>query len=154
MSDLIFQIFVSFVVFLFVCCLQYRPEQPSTITEVSKNKTKTTQPIIPLLPPVKQRLHNTTEVITNDVIIPPFHSAIAYLPPVKVSHQNQTTPIINPTLITEAPKSNKPQISPNITLKALKEYIKEHNLQTLIYEKLGKSYSKAKKEELFKALNS
>ncbi|WP_013325702.1 hypothetical protein [Gloeothece verrucosa] len=157
MSNLIFPILISLTAFIFVCCFQYRPQPtsfPSEVTKKSKNEhTKSTQPIIPLLPPARKRKHNTTEVIVNNVIIPPAAQTIAYLAPAKVRRHNSRATIINPTLVTDAAQLAQPQLSPNVTLKYLKEYIKEHNLQAFIYERLGKSYRKGKKEELLRVFN-
>ncbi len=81
-------------------------------------------------------------------------STIPLLNPTKTRRRNQTQPVKNSVIIT--PVSVKslqiPPVPKNPTVKQLKRFIGEHNLQQLVKEKTGKSVSKCKKQELLKAL--
>ncbi len=76
----------------------------------------------------RQRRRNTTQSLKNKVII-------------------------TPVAPTQSLCFELPPIPKNPTIRQLRKFIKEHNLQKIVKQKIGKTVSKCNKGELIKALN-
>lgn len=81
--------------------------------------------------------------------------AVQFLPPARSRRYNQVEAIANPVIITPPPQIQSESDRPTLpkTLRSLRQYIREHNLQALVKEQLGKSVSNCSKNELLAALN-
>lgn len=123
--DIIFNLVIFTTVFCFLCCLQYR-KYPSQVSQA--------------------------ETISKEYFPEPEDSTVS--PPSLLVERrcNQTVPINNETIIIP-PKPQKfssllPPIPQNATLQMLKNYVRTHQLQGVITERLGKKSSCWRKIEL------
>ncbi|WP_013334977.1 hypothetical protein [Gloeothece verrucosa] len=112
------------------------------------------------LPAAAVRRHNQVQPIANDVIIPIARQEL-YLPAASVRRHNEVEAIANATIITPVPTQPEIPAQPNIpplpekrTVTQLRKFIKEHNLQAVVKEKVGKTYSKCNQQELLSVLEA
>lgn len=123
----------------------------------------------PCLPAACQPRHNEVQCgtssapqpIVNEIIIPPARQYL-YLPAVRKRHHNERRAIANGIIIPvttslqeEIPTStNIPPLPEKRTVTQLRKFIKDHNLQALVKQKTGKTYSKCNQQELLKVLET
>ena len=155
-------IFLFILYFSILCCIFSSPKSTSkspTETEIFDNFEHFCNSVkevlnppqqeyipvpLPILPPTKerQRRHNSTAPVHNGVIVTP--------PP--ASAKSSTETITRPVPVPAFSGLIKTHLGENPTIREIRQYIKESNLQSEIRARLGKSVSKAKKQELMCAL--